>query len=75
MLESYATLPDGKKKWLIRIPDWDRNWEAVYRYREPVLLPKGTVISMRFHYDNSAANPRNPHDPPLRVIAGNQSHR
>lgn len=72
-LESYATLPDGKKKWLIRIPDWNRNWEAVYRYRDPVLLPKGTVISMRFHYDNSAANPRNPHDPPVRVIAGNKA--
>ncbi len=72
VLEGYATLPDGTKKWLIRIPDWDRNWEAVYRYRAPVFLPRGTVISMRFHYDNSSANPRNPNHPPKLVKAGNR---
>ncbi len=73
LLEGYATLPDGTRKWLIRIPDWDLNWQAVYRYREPVFLPKGSVVSMRYHYDNSAANPRNPNHPPKRVRAGNQA--
>jgi predicted negative regulator of RcsB-dependent stress response len=73
LLEGYATLPDGTRKWLIRIPDWDLNWQAVYRYREPVFLPKGTVVSMRFHYDNSEANPRNPNHPPKRVEAGNNA--
>ncbi len=73
LLEAYATLPSGERKWLIRIPDWDQNWQAVYYYREPVFLPKGSVISMRYHYDNSAANLRNPNHPPRRVQAGNQS--
>jgi mono/diheme cytochrome c family protein len=73
VLEGYATLPDGKRKWLIRIPNWDLNWQAVYRYRDPVFLPKGTVISMRYMYDNSAANPRNPFHPPRMVVGGNQS--
>src|SRR5215469_16458494 len=73
LLEGYATLPDGTRKWLIRIPDWNPNWQAIYRYPEPIFLPKGTVISMRFHYDNSAANPRNPNSPPKRVRGGNQS--
>ncbi|HVV46612.1 MAG TPA: tetratricopeptide repeat protein [Bryobacteraceae bacterium] len=73
LLEAYATLPDGSRKWLIRIPDWNPAWQAVYYYREPVFLPKGTVVSMRYHYDNSAANIRNPHHPPRRVEAGNQS--
>ena len=71
VLEGYATLPSGERKWLVRIPDWNRNWEAVYRYREPLFLPKGSIISMRFHYDNSAANARNPNHPPRRVRAGN----
>ncbi|MGH9612621.1 MAG: tetratricopeptide repeat protein, partial [Bryobacteraceae bacterium] len=31
MLEGFATLPDGTRKPLIRIPDWDLNWQAVYR--------------------------------------------
>ena len=73
LLEGYATLPDGKRVWLIRIPNWDLNRQAVYRYRKPLFLPKGTVISMRFHYDNSAANPRNPNHPPRRVRAGNNA--
>lgn len=73
VLEGYATLPGGTRKWLIRIPDWDVSWQSVYRYASPVFLPKGTVISMRFHYDNSAANVRNPHQPPQRVRDGNQS--
>ena len=28
---------------------------------------------MRYHYDNSSANPRNPNHPPKRVEAGNQA--
>ena len=31
---------------------------------------EGTTIVMRFAYDNSAANPRNPHQPPRRVVWG-----
>lgn len=73
LIEAYATLPDHKRTWLIRIPNWDLNWQAVYHYRSPVFLPKGTVISMRIHYDNSAANPRNPNHPPKRVRAGNNA--
>jgi len=73
VIEGYATLPDGRREWLIRIPKWDPNWQAVYHYRHPVFLPKGTVISMRYHYDNSSANPRNPNSPPRRVLGGNQS--
>ena len=73
LIDGYATLPDGTRKPLIRIPEWDQSWQTVYRYREPLFLPKGTVISMRIHYDNSAANIRNPNQPPKRVRAGNHS--
>jgi tetratricopeptide (TPR) repeat protein len=73
LLEAWATLPDGSKKWLVRIPDWNSNWQAVYYYREPVTLPKDAVIHMRYHYDNSAGNVRNRSHPPRRVRAGNQA--
>ena len=73
LLEGYATLPTGERKWLIRIPDWDPNWQAVYHYRESVFLPKGSIVSMRYHYDNSSTNPRNPNRPPKEVLGGNQS--
>jgi tetratricopeptide (TPR) repeat protein/cytochrome c553 len=71
LLEGWATLPDGKRQWLIRIPDWSFDLQGVFRYRKPVFLPAGTVVSMRYHYDNSADNPHNPSKPPRRVEAGN----
>jgi tetratricopeptide (TPR) repeat protein len=72
-LQGLATLPDGTKKPLILIKDWDLNWQAVYRYERPIFLPAGTVISMRYTYDNSAANLRNPNRPPKRVVAGDKA--
>ena len=68
-----ATLPDGTTKTLIHIPRWDLNWQAVYRYAEPVALPKGTTVSMRYTYDNSDGNYANPSHPPVRVKGGNRS--
>ncbi|HSU58336.1 MAG TPA: tetratricopeptide repeat protein [Bryobacteraceae bacterium] len=73
LVEAWAVLPDGSRRWLIRIPDWDINWQAVYNYRRPVPLPKGTTVKMRITYDNSAANPRNPNHPPRLVLTGNRS--
>jgi len=72
-MEAWATLPDQKKKWLILIPSWDIDRQSVYRYRTPVFLPKGSVVHMRYTYDNSSANEHNPHSPPVRVKAGNRS--
>lgn len=72
-LQAFAALPDGSRKTLIHIPQWNLNWQAVYRYQELVPLPKGTTITMRFVYDNSSDNISNPSDPPRRVVAGNRS--
>lgn len=72
-IQGYATLPDGTRKWLIHIKDWDFNWQDVYHYEEPLHLPKGSVLSMRYSFDNSAENPRNPNQPPRRVVGGNGS--
>ncbi|HEY4088958.1 MAG TPA: hypothetical protein VGM43_23680 [Bryobacteraceae bacterium] len=68
-----ARLPDGSTEPLIRIKDWDFNWQGQYRYAEPVRLPKGTRIEMRYVYDNSAGNPHNPSNPPKRVTFGEQT--
>ncbi len=72
-IQGFATLPNGTKRPLIHIRDWDINWQAVYRYEKPIFLPKGTILSMKYTYDNSADNVRNPNHPPRRVTAGNKS--
>ncbi len=72
-IQALATLPDGTKQTLIHIPHWNLNWQAVYRYAEPVRLPKGTKVSLRYVYDNSEENPLNPNHPSERIVAGNRS--
>ena len=69
----WAELPDGTAQELIYIRQWDFNWQGDYRYVNPVTLPKGTTLRMRFTYDNSARNPANPSKPPKRVLYGLQS--
>lgn len=70
--EMYAevTRPDGAREPLIAIRDWDFRWQDVYRFATPLVLPKGSRIAMRFVYDNSAGNSRNPFQPPRRVVWG-----
>lgn len=69
-IEGTAVLPDGSTRALVSIADWDFRWQNVYRYATPLRLPKGTTLGMRFVYDNSDDNPRNPHRPARRVVWG-----
>jgi hypothetical protein len=69
-----AYLPDGTRTSLIWIRDWDFNWQGQYRYAAPVHLPQGTRIEMRYTYDNSAKNPRNPAKTPTAVTWGEETN-
>jgi hypothetical protein len=66
----YAVLPDGSRKVLIHIPEWNFDWQQQYAFATPIRLPEGTRVEMEFTYDNSVANPRNPNHPPKRVMLG-----
>ncbi len=68
-----AKMPDGTEKSLVWIKNWDYRWQDSYRYKEPLLLPRGTQISLSAFFDNSSANPRNPSNPPKRVRFGEQT--
>jgi len=72
-MQGFATLPNGEKKWLLWIKDWDFKWQGDYKYKEPVFLPKGSKLAMRFTYDNSTNNIRNPFNPPRQTIWGLQT--
>jgi hypothetical protein len=52
---------------LIRIDDWDFNWQNFYTYREPVSVPAFSTVRLTCTFDNSADNPRNPSNP-LRTV-------
>ena len=72
-VRGFATLPDGTRKWLLFIKDWDFYWQDVYRFATPFVLPKGTTLAVQFVFDNSTANRRNPERPPARVRWGQNS--
>jgi tetratricopeptide (TPR) repeat protein len=68
-----AQLPDGRELELLRIDDWDFNWQDEYTFVSPPLVPRGSTLSMEFSYDNSASNTHNPSRPPVRVRDGKRS--
>jgi Flp pilus assembly protein TadD len=69
-MQAFATLPDGSRKWLVWIKNWNFRWQDEYRYTTPLFLPRGSRIVMRYTYDNSDANVQNPAHPPKRVRFG-----
>ncbi len=65
-----VTYPDGRTEDLVKIADWDFAWQNTYYFAKPLDLPKGSVLKVVAHYDNSAGNPRNPNHPPKPVHWG-----
>ena len=72
-VRAWADLPDGGRRWLIVVRQWDFKWQDQYRYAQPFWLPAGTVLHLEYVYDNSADNPHNPDMPPRRVVWGFRS--
>jgi hypothetical protein len=68
-----ATFPDGTKKDLVAIKDWDFNWQETYQFKEMLPLPRGTKIRVEAFYDNSLKNANNPSNPPKAVRWGEQT--
>ncbi len=68
-MKVWIQTPDGQTKDLIWVPKYDFNWQTIYQLKEPMLLPKGTKLFAKAHYNNSASNPANP-DPNATVRFG-----
>ena len=69
-MQMSVRFPDGRRQDLLKIDDWDFNWQLAYRFAVPMILPKGTVLDVVAHYDNTDGNPRNPNKPPKVVRWG-----
>ena len=70
--EIQVTYPDGRKEIVLAVPNYDFNWQTDYIFKEPLQLPKGTVIRTSAWYDNSPSNKSNP-DPTKDVHWGEQT--
>ena len=67
-----VTYPDGKAETLLDIPRYDFNWQLRYEYKEPHVIPRGSVVKITAVFDNSAGNKANP-DPTKTVHWGPQT--
>ena len=68
-----VTYPSGKSRDLIHIPDWDPAWQDTYYFEEKLPLPRGSVVKVVAHYDNSG-HARNPNKPPKVVRWGHSAN-
>jgi peroxiredoxin len=70
--EYVATYPGGKQETLLKVPEYNFNWQTVYRLEKPLRLPAGTRIDCTAYFDNSSKNRNNP-DPSKYVAWGDQT--
>lgn len=71
--EVYIENPDGTKTNLIRINDWDFNWQGGYYFDQYKIAKKGSKIRAFATYDNTINNPANPNSPPKFATWGEGS--
>ncbi|CCH51654.1 hypothetical protein BN8_00595 [Fibrisoma limi BUZ 3] len=69
-IKAFAITPAGDAIQLIKIDNWDFNWQLSYFFREPLVLPKGSTIIAEASYDNTDQNPLNPNRPVRQVGYG-----
>lgn len=58
---------------LIRINNWNFQWQGYYFYKKPVKIPANYKWVGHHVYDNTTSNPNNPNNPPQNIVAGYQT--
>jgi hypothetical protein len=70
---AFGLTPAGDTIPLIRIKRWDFRWQYFYTFKNPVKLPKGTMIIVEGVFDNTLNNPNNPFNPPKTISDKNRT--
>ena len=55
---------------MIKINDWDFNFQQTYEYKEILKVPAKSIIFVEGTFDNTVSNPGNPNRPPIPVQYG-----
>ncbi|MBC7422885.1 MAG: cytochrome c [Ferruginibacter sp.] len=67
--KAYIISPTGDTIKLVHIPEWDFRWQEIYRMKNLVKVPKGSIMHIEGTYDNTDQNPANPRHPPRTVFS------
>jgi len=68
--EVWLEKPDGEIVNLVKVPEWDFNWQGEYYFDRYIVAPTGSIIHAVASYDNTTDNPNNPNNPPQLVSWG-----
>ncbi len=60
---AFAITPDGDMVPLVKIDNWDFNWQMTYQFEKLLFIPKGSTIMAEGSFDNTNENPLNPFKP------------
>ena len=71
--EVYAVDPQGERTNLLRVLDWDFNWQGSYTFTHFQKITAGSKIHAFVTYDNTADNPLNPSIPPREMSWGEKT--
>jgi hypothetical protein len=67
-----VTYPDGRSEILLRVPNYNFEWQLGYETTSPIKVSPHTKFQEVSHYDNSANNKFNP-DATSDVYGGTQT--
>ncbi|WP_394991814.1 hypothetical protein [Emticicia sp.] len=67
---AFVVTPDGEVVNLVKIDNWDFNWQMTYQFKKLLKIPAGSTFIVEASYDNSAENPENPNIPPKDIGYG-----
>ena len=70
-----SSSPTAASQDLIKIADWDFDWQNTYYFEKPLDLPKGSVVKVVAHYDNSGEQPPQPQPARQARQVGRGDHR
>jgi hypothetical protein len=67
---AFVITPDGEVINLVKIDNWDFNWQMTYQFKKLLKVPAGSTFIVEGTYDNTAENPENPNSPPNDIGYG-----
>jgi len=69
-IKAYALDPDNDTIPLVRVNNWDFEWQEFYFFDQIQKIPAGSVLRSEGIFNNTSSNPSNPNDPPQLITAG-----
>ncbi|MCB0477116.1 MAG: T9SS type A sorting domain-containing protein [Crocinitomicaceae bacterium] len=70
---AYSVSSQGDTTQLIKIDDWDFNYQYRYAFQNLVKITAGSTVYVEATYDNTSSNPTNPNSPPQWVFFGDNT--